>query len=90
MRTKEQLAREKLSPFIESAMSQLIAEVPHTRPGCDLLRRIKARIDEACVSHWVPKKRPSKGRRRSAKELAANAAWFAANRREVRDEIGQR
>jgi hypothetical protein len=70
---KERLARERLSPFVEAAMGQLIAEIPHTRSGYDLLRRIKARIDEACTKHWVPKKRPSKGRRRSQKDRAASA-----------------
>jgi hypothetical protein len=83
---KERLARERLSPFVEAAMGQLIAEIPHTRSGYDLLRRIKARIDEACTKHWVPKKRPSKGRRRSQKDRAASAEWFRLNRREVRDE----
>jgi len=54
---KERLARERLSPFIEAAMGQLIAEIPHTRSGYDLLKRIKARIDDSCTKRWVPKKR---------------------------------
>jgi hypothetical protein len=83
---KERLRRERLSPFIEAAMGQLIAEIPHSRSGYDLLRRIKSRIDAACTKAWMPKKRPSKGRRRSEKELAASKAWFDENRREVRDD----
>ena len=70
---KERLARERLSPFIEAAMGQLIAEIPHTRSGYDLLKRIKARIDDSCSN-------------RSEKDRAASAEWFRLNRREVRDD----
>jgi hypothetical protein len=84
---KEELAHEKLSPFLETQMGQLIAEIPHTRSGYELLVRIKNQLVRACVKSYVPKKRPSKGRRRSAKELAKNAEWYNANRREVRDEL---
>jgi hypothetical protein len=84
---EDRLVREKLSPFVEAALGQLIAEIPHTRAGYEVLRRMRGRISQSCVKGFVQVKRPSKGRRRSEKELAASKAWFDANRREVRDEL---
>jgi hypothetical protein len=86
---EDRLVREKLSPFVEAALGQLIQEIPHTREGYEVLRRMRDRIAQSCVKGFVQKKHPSKGRRRSEKELAKNKLWFDANRREVRDERRQ-
>jgi len=84
---EDRLVREKLSPFVEAALGQLIQEIPHTREGYELLRRMRDRITAQCTKGFVQKKNPSKNRRRSEKELAKNKLWFDANRREVRDEL---
>ena len=85
MRTREQLARDRLSPFIETAMNQLISEISHDRAGYDLLRKVKDKFVAACAKAWVPKKRKSRGRKRSAKDQEARDAWYATNVRD-RDE----
>jgi hypothetical protein len=77
MRSKEQLAREKLSPFIETAICQCLAEIPKTRAGYELAKRVEARVIAARKSLYARKKRPSKGRRRSASDKAKREAWFA-------------
>jgi hypothetical protein len=76
MRSKQQLERAKLSPFLESAFSQLLAELPQTRAGYELVKRIESRVTERRKQIWVRRSRPSKGRKRSKKELADRATWF--------------
>jgi hypothetical protein len=77
VRTPEQLAREKLSPFIETAIMQCLSEIPQTRSGYELCCRIERRVIERRKSLYARKKRPSKGRRRSARDKAKRDAWFA-------------
>jgi hypothetical protein len=79
MRTKLQLARPMLSPFLESAFSQLLAELPKSREGYELCKRIESRVSERRKQIWTRKKRPSKGRHRSAKELADRKVWYDAH-----------
>lgn len=68
----------------------LLRIFPRSRSGYETLCRIKAHINAVCTEAWLPKKRPSKDRKRSAKDKAAPDAWFAQNRREVRDELKRR
>jgi hypothetical protein len=76
MRTKEQLERAMLSPFLETAFGQLLAELPTTREGYDLVKRIESRVIERRKQIWTRKSRPSKNRKRSGKERAARREWF--------------
>lgn len=76
MRNKPQLARQMLSPFLESAFGQLLAELPKTRDGYDLCKRIESRVSERRKQIWTRKLRPSKNRKRSEKEKAARKEWF--------------
>jgi hypothetical protein len=76
MRTKEQLERAKLSPFLETAFGQLLAELPKTREGYELCKRIETRVIERRKQIWTRKTRPSKRRKRSTKEIADRQAWY--------------
>jgi hypothetical protein len=85
MREKADLVRERLSPFVESAMRQLVSEIPHSREGYNLLVRVKNLLVAACTEAWIPKKRKSRGRKRSAKDQADRDEWYSRNVRD-RDE----
>ena len=86
MRSKEQLAREKLSPFLETAFSQLLSELPQTRRGYELVKRIEARVRERRIAIYRRKSQPSKGRRRSQKDIEARKLRFEQIKAERRGE----
>ena len=79
MRSNRSIERAKLSPFLETAFSQLLAELPKTRQAYELARRIEARVAERRKQIWTRKSRPSKSRKRSKKELEDRKAWFDAH-----------
>ena len=88
MRSKQQLERAKLSPFLETAFMQLLAEIPRTRAGYELAKRIQAQVAARATKVWIRKPRPSKKRKRSQKDLESRNAWFATHRREAINEPG--
>jgi hypothetical protein len=89
MRSKQQLERAKLSPFLEAAFGQLLAEIPRTRAGYELAKRIQAQVAARATKVWIRKPSPSKKRKRSEKDTESRKAWFATHRREVIDEPRQ-
>ena len=80
MLTKAEIARiDRIlrNPYLDSAFSQLLSMLPKkSRAGYELCKRIERIVHDHAKRVYKRKARPSKGRHRSAKEIAARKAWF--------------